>query len=117
MYLRCPNNINSVFTTKCNQKYINIGTIKKDLIKLLKKLYLNESIRDKMKNELNLDLDKTLKNKDLIIYETNNKLSNLKSKQLELTNSFIDSIISKEVFEISSKKISNDIDDLNDILN
>ncbi len=65
MYLRCPNNINSVFTTKCNQKYINIGTIKKDLIKLLKKLYLSESIRDKMKNELNLDLDKTLKNKDL----------------------------------------------------
>ena len=117
MYLRCPNHINSIFTTKCKQKYINLKSIKDDIVELLKKVYLTDNIRSKMIEKLEDELKDTLNNKNDIISENRKKLSNLKSKQLDLTNSFIDDIISKEIFEISSWKINKDIDNINELLN
>jgi hypothetical protein len=70
-----------------------------------------------MKDYLQKQLEETLKNKDSIILENNNKLENLKAKQFEITNSFIENIITKEIFELSSKKINKDIENINEILN
>ena len=116
MYLKCPNHINSIFKTKCNQKYTNMKLIKDDLIGILKKISLTKDIRDKMKSRLKEELVNNINNKISIVSENNEKLKNLKSKQLDLTNSFIEDIISKEVFEISSSKINKDIENINELL-
>ena len=116
MYLRCPNQINSIFQTKCNQKYINLWYLREELLKIIDKVTLNNWIRLKMKDKLNLDLENTIKNKNKIINENKEKLKNLKSKQLDITNSFIDNTISKEIFTISSEKINKDISNINEVL-
>jgi hypothetical protein len=69
-----------------------------------------------MKDKLSLDLESTIKNKNKIIDENEEKLKNLKSKQLDITNSFIDNTISKDVFTISSEKINKDISNINEVL-
>ncbi len=117
IYFRCPSHISSIFKTKCTEKYINMKDVKEEIISILSKIYLEKEIKDKMKNYLRKDLDNTIKNKASIISEHEKKLSILKSKQLEITNSFIENIITKEIFEISSKKINKDIEELNQVLN
>lgn len=117
MYLRCTNHINWIFKIKCNEKYINIRNIEWEIKDILLKICLNQSIRNEMKDYLKKQLEETLKNKDSIILENNNKLENLKAKQFEITNSFIENIITKEIFELSSKKINKDIENINEILN
>lgn len=117
IYLRCPKNINSVHNLKCEQKYINLKNIKEELLNINEKLLLGEELREKSIKYLNEDLEDKIKNKNDIIKDNELKLWNLKSKQLELTNSFIDNVISKEIFEISSRKINNDIEKINNLIN
>lgn len=117
LYLRCPKHINNTFKSKCNQKYINIWSLEKDFNNIIYSIIPPKDIRNKIENKLLKELNNTLKNKNDIIKSNNLKLSTLKNKQLEITNSFIENNISKEIFEISTNKINEEIENINEIIN
>ncbi len=116
IYFRCPKHISSLFPYKCNQNYINLKYVKDELLEIIEKITLTKEIRDKMVEKFNNDIEITLNNKNKILKENKKQLEILKNKQLEITNSFIDNIISKEIFEISSAKINDEIDKINELL-
>lgn len=110
IYFRCPKKISAIFNEKCHQWYINFKNIYEEINWIIKKVIWNNIDRLDFIIFLKEDINEKLKNKQSLIENYNKKLNVLKEKQLEITNSYIDNKIPKEIFEISSNKINNDIE-------
>ncbi|MDD3794218.1 MAG: recombinase family protein, partial [Candidatus Gracilibacteria bacterium] len=111
-YLKCPKQINSVFPYKCNESYINLKEVEPEFEKILLSIIPNKEILEKSIKMIEKEFSKSDKDRKILILDNIKKINELNLKNDELTKSFIENTISKQVLERSSGMIDEEINKL-----
>ncbi|MGE4444370.1 MAG: recombinase family protein [Candidatus Altimarinota bacterium] len=108
-YLKCPKQINNVFPVRCNEGYFNLKVLEKEIKKIILKNFPNEEVLKEMIQQLKNDIVSNESGRRDKLIQNINKLKDLNQKQEELTQSYLNSKISKEMFEKINFQIENEI--------
>lgn len=111
-YLKCPKQINSVFPYKCSESYINLKEVEPEFEKILLSIIPTKEILEKSIKTIEKEFSKSDKDRKILILDNIKKINELNLKNDELTKSFIDNSISKQVLERSSWMIDEEINKL-----
>ncbi|MDD3793875.1 MAG: recombinase family protein [Candidatus Gracilibacteria bacterium] len=111
-YLKCPKQINSVFPYKCNESHINLKYMEIEFEKILLSVIPSKETLEESIKTIEKEFSKNDKDKKLSILENIKKINELNLKSEELTKSFINDSISKQILEKSSGIIDDEINKL-----
>lgn len=111
-YLKCLKQINSVFPYKCSESYINLKEVEPEFEKILLSIIPSKEILEKSIKTIEKEFSKSDKDRKILILDNIKKINELNLKNDELTKSFIENSISKQVSERSSAMIDEEINKL-----
>lgn len=111
-YLKCPKQINSVFPYKCSESYVNLKTVEPEFEKIILWVIPSKSVLEKSIQKIEKEFSKNDKEKKILILENIKKIDELNMKNEELTKSFINNGITKQILEKSSVIIDDEINKL-----
>lgn len=108
-YLKCPKQINNVFPIRCNEWYFNLKILEKEIKKIILKNFPSEEVLKEMIQQLKNDIVSNESERKEKLIQNINKLKDLNEKQEELTQSYLNNKIWKEMFEKINFQIENEI--------
>ena len=111
-YLKCPKQINSVFPYKCSESYVNLKNVEPEFEKIILSVIPSKNVLEKSIQKIEKEFSKNDKEKKILILENIKKIDELNIKNEELTKSFINNGITKEILEKSSVIIDEEINKL-----
>lgn len=108
-YLKCPKQINSVFTFKCNESYTRLDIIETEIENIIQSILPNNDLIKELKKKIDTEFSKNDQERKNLLFENMKKINELNNKNWELTKSFINNNINKTVLEKSSMFIDEAI--------